>query len=207
MFLFRDFFLYHYDYVSTPCPLPSLLLGPAHLGVPQLFLPSPLTVCISEVANQGYETLCGPHFLPSRQNPSLMAHKDKRGLYCWRVVGVLGKAVCEVLRWNYPILWFSERGSRVNDWLNGFLPLLLSLFYIWRQGFLCSLVTKCTGTMRTSKFRAYLSFSCAVGYAGTPGLFNALGDKGRESECACGRRWGLRHSSIFNLCTVNTRHS
>lgn len=30
----RDFFFYHYDYVSALCPLPSLLLGPAHLGVP-----------------------------------------------------------------------------------------------------------------------------------------------------------------------------
>lgn len=76
--------------------------------------------------------------------------------------------------------------------------------------------------MRTSKFGAYLSrlerkpisFSCAMGCAGTPGLFNALfdsalgrWDKGRKSECACGRRWGLGQTSIFNLCTVDTKHS
>ena len=30
----RGRFLYYYDYVSTRCPLPSVLLEPAHLGVP-----------------------------------------------------------------------------------------------------------------------------------------------------------------------------
>lgn len=72
-FLYRDFFLYYYDYVLTLRPLPSLLLQPAHLGVSQLFWPSLLTVCIFRVANQTHETLCGPHFLPIRQSPSLMA--------------------------------------------------------------------------------------------------------------------------------------
>lgn len=42
--------------------------------------------------------------------------------------GVWGR----VLRWNYPILWFPEPGRGVNDGLNGFLPLLLSLCYSWR---------------------------------------------------------------------------
>lgn len=44
------------------------------------------------------------------------------------VWGVWGR----VLRWNYPILWFPEPSTRVNDGLNGFLPLLLSLRYSWR---------------------------------------------------------------------------
>lgn len=48
------------------------------------------------------------------------------------------------------------------------------------------------------KFRAYLSFSCAMGRAGTPGplaLFDSsLGcsDKGRECGCTCGRRRGIK---------------
>lgn len=44
------------------------------------------------------------------------------------VWGVWGRVLC----WNYPILWFPEPGRRVNDGLNGFLPLLLSLRYSWR---------------------------------------------------------------------------
>lgn len=127
-----------------------------------------------------------------------------------------------VLRWNYPILWFPEPGRRVNDSLNGSLPLLLSWRYGWRWDSHCCPVSKCNGTMRTSKFRAYLSglqrnlsvFSCAMGCVETPGLFNAfygsaLGrrDKGRNSECACGRRCGLGQTSIFNLSTVETKHS
>lgn len=88
-----DFFLYNYDYVSTLCPLPSLILEMAHLGVPLLCTPSLLTVCFAKVANQAPETLCGPHFPPIRQNPSLMGQWDKRGLYCCRVAGLLGRAV------------------------------------------------------------------------------------------------------------------
>lgn len=55
-----------------------------------------LTVSVSKVANQAYETLYGPHFLPVRQNPSLMAQWDKRGLYRCRVVGLSGRVVYEV---------------------------------------------------------------------------------------------------------------
>ncbi|TNN84930.1 hypothetical protein EYF80_004975 [Liparis tanakae] len=50
----------------------------------RLFLPADVkealccAVSISKVANQAYETLCGPNFLPIRQNPSLMAQWDKR---------------------------------------------------------------------------------------------------------------------------------
>lgn len=52
---------------------------------------------MSKVANQAYETLCGPHFLSVRQNPSLMAQWDKRGgMYRWRVVSLMGRVVYEV---------------------------------------------------------------------------------------------------------------
>lgn len=44
------------------------------------------------------------------------------------VWGVWGR----VLWWNYPFLWFPEPGRRVNDGLNGFVPLFLSLRYNWR---------------------------------------------------------------------------
>lgn len=62
-------------------------------------------------------------------------------------------------------------------------------------GFHCVLMSKCSGTMRTSKFGALplkaqkkpICFSCAMGCAGTPHLFNALyssalgrRDKGRK---------------------------
>lgn len=144
------------------CPLPSVLLEPAHLGVQQLFLPSLLTVCISRVANQAYENSLWPSF-PSHP-PESITHSTigQRGAVplegSWSVekVGVWGVRG-RVLRWNYPILWFLEPVGRVNDGLNGFLLLLLSSHYGWSWGFHCCAMSKCTSTMRTSKFRVYLS--------------------------------------------------
>lgn len=178
-----------------------------------------MTVCISRVANQAYGTLHGPHFLPRRQNPSLMAHKDKRGLYCWRVVGLLRKMVCEVYGAGCygGATPFSRFQSRAEGLMTGWMV-------FWPFFWACVIardrapfVSLCQSALRQwgpQSSGLYLSFSCAMGCAGTPGLFNALfdsapgcGDKGRESECACGRRWGLGQASIFNLCTVNPKHS
>lgn len=70
---------------------------------------------------------------------------------------------------------------RVNDGLNGFLPLLLSLLEIGLPLLPCVKVHRDNVDLKVQGLplkarKEPISFSCAMGCAGTPGLLNALFD-------------------------------
>ena len=187
-----------------------------------------MTVCVSEVANQAYEILCGPHFPPIRQNPSLMAQWDKRGLYCWRVVGLLGRVVFEVYGagcygGTTPFSGFQRQAEGLMTGWMVFYPFFWACVIAGDRASIVTLCQSALGQWGPQSSGAYLSWLernlsfffmcngvCWHSWSLQCSLWYCFGSQRQWKKkwvCVCGRSWGLGQTSIFNLGTVVTQHS
>lgn len=151
--LYWDFFPYHYDYVSTQCPLPFLLPGAGPFRSYHHYF------CLLSW-QFAYPKLPIKPMKFSAAQISLMGQWDKSGgPGSWSVGeggswGVWGR----VLRCNYPILCFFQ--SRAEGLTTGWMVLCPFFWAGVLAGDRASIVglrQSAPGTMWTSKFRAYLS--------------------------------------------------
>ena len=158
-----------------------------------------------------------------------MAQWDKRGLYRWRVVGLLGRVVFEVYGagcygGTTPFSGFQRQAEGLMTGWMLFYPFFWACVIAGDRASIVTLCQSALGQWGPQSSGAYLSwlernlsffFHVQWGVLAllVPSmqslilLWVAATMEEEMSVCVCGRSWGLGQTSIFNLGTVVTQHS